>query len=519
MLRNKIYNLLLVGLILWLGSSCLKSKAPGIPKPVRKIIDLSGINRTQFLEALVKYENKDDSAKRKALFYLIANMGSHYEISYRLTDSNGKVYTFPLKDYPDYHTLIKHFRLTEEKHGKLILQPDTIILDIHSVTAPLLTTTIDSAFYCREHPFFNDYAYSYNDFYEYILPYRVANEKPEPFRHFFREKYCTGLFSILPGNQTDLITLISNIHRMVSNDIKFDKRFEKHFNYPTLSEISETGFGNYRDLAIYEVKAFRSFGIASTMDYSPYFADSAGGLFWPVVKIDDNSFIPVFRSNVPSDRFIAPGRIPKVFRREYKDDSTTLFRIKKISEHTPAFLGQFNYKDVTEEYIPVSDVLIPLTDTSKYTYLAVFNNGAWHPVHWSLTNYNTEANFTKMGLNIVYLPVIIRNKKTIPAGVPFLLQNHNSVRFLSGKSTTSQQQITLTQTAPYRYLKPHRKYNIFIWDNDGWNFYNACLANYRGTIKASVPEKGLYIISEKDFAEHFTDERPFIISNKSLLFY
>ncbi len=518
MLQRKIYNLFLLLLMVAVATACLKSKRPGIPEPVRRIIDLSGINRTQFLEALVKYENPVDTLKRKALYYLIANMGSHYEISYKLSDSAGNIYNFPLKDYPDYQTLIRHYRLIEAKHGKLFLEHDTIILDIDAVSSRFLTTTVDTAFNDWELPRFSNYYYSFQDFCEYILPYRVANEKPEPFRHFFKKRYQNRLQRILPDDQANLVSLIGNIHRVVSNDIKYDRRFEKYFNYPSINEILKARSGNYRDLAIYEVKVFRSFGIASTMDYTPYFADSAGGYFWPVVKVDSGEFIPVFRSDAPINNYTLPGRIPKVFRREYYDDSTTLFRIKKISEHTPAFIGQFNYKDVTNEYISAVDVQVQLDDTSGYAYLSVFNNGIWHPIHWSLSANKSKITFTKMGTNIVYLPVIMRNNKLKPAGRPFLVHGKNNITYLSGK-TTEAKEVSISQTAPGQYLKPHTEYNIFKWSNNHWELEQAYLTNFQGVFKSLLSENSLYLVSKQSYPEFFTDERIFILSGNHLLFY
>jgi len=332
--KKKPYYLFLLLLMVLISDGCLKSKKTGIPKAVRKVINLADIHKVEFLNAMVSYEAPEDSLKLKTLYYLIANMGSHYEITYKITDSTGKVYSFPFNDYPDYQTLRKHLRLLKEKKGSLNVEHDTILLDIKTINSKLLTSNIDTAFISWTNPIYKQNIYSFNNFCQYILPYRVANEKAEPFREFLKTRYSNKIFSILHPSQINLVSLIGRLHQLVMSDIKYDKRYELHYNYPTLDEITTTHRGNYRDVTIYEVKAFRSFGIASTMDYSPYFADTSGSYFWPVVMVSDQQFIPVFYPGISTDNLTTPGKLSKVYRQKYTDDTTSLFRIKKMESYS-----------------------------------------------------------------------------------------------------------------------------------------------------------------------------------------
>ncbi len=506
-------------LITLINVGCLKSKKTGIPKPIRRVINLSGIHKVAFLNTMVSYEAPGDSLKLKALYYLIANMGSHYEITYKITDSTGKVYSFPINDYPNYHTLKKHLRLLKEKRGHLKVEHDTILLDIKSVSSQLLTSNIDTAIDSWENSIYNQNIYSFNNFCQYILPYRVANEKAEPFRKFLRTRYGVKIFSILHHSHVNLVSLISRIHQLVVNDISYDKRYELHYNFPTLDEITTAHRGNFRDLTIYEVKAFRSFGIASTMDYSPYFADTSGGYFWPVVLVSPQQFIPVFYPGISSDNLTAPGKLSKVYRRKYTDDSSSLFRIKKMSEHTPAFLGQFNYDDVTDEYVPTANITVALTDTARYAYLAVFNNGSWQPVQWSQSKKQRQTHFSKMGVNILYLPMIIRKEKTLPAGLPFLLQKDGKVKVLTGQTTIPKKSLTLTRSTPHHLLQPHQIYFLYQWENNQWKTIRRFDSGYRGTVSAMLKPFTLYILSKEKSAKWFDDERPFIVKSNRVIFY
>jgi len=518
MLNSKTHRILLFILIIVVSTGCLKSKKPGIPKPVRKIISLSGINNVEFLAAIVRYKKPEDSLKLKALYYLISNMGSHYKITYKIQDSTGKTYTFPLQNYPDYPTLLLHFRLLEESRGRLTVEHDTIIMDINSIKSSLLTTTVDTAFESWQNHCYKGTHYSFEDFCNYILPYRVANEKAEPYRHFLRDRYHDKIFHLLKKDSSDIISLISKIHMVVTNDIRFDRRREMHFNYPSIDEISDDHVGNYRDIAIYEAKTFRSFGIASTIDYCPYFADTSGGYFWPVVKIDSGRFIPIYDPNVSSESLSVSGKIPKIFRREYTDDSSSLFRIKEMSENTPAFIGQFNYKDVTDEYIPSANVSVTFSDTAKFAYLSVFNNGSWHPVHWSLSENKHNVLFTKMGLNIIYLPTIVQKDTIKAAGLPFLLTSYGRVKVLSGGKGTPVNAL-LSQTNPHNRIEPETIYSLFKWKNNRWGFVKSIKSNFKNRLIAQLNSNELYILRKQGATNLINDDRPFILIDGHIRFY
>lgn len=518
MFKGKSYRIIFFLLIIIVSAGCLKSKKPGIPQPVRRIISLSGINNVEFLSAIVRYKKPEDSLRLKSLYYLISNMGSHYAITYKIQDSTGKTYTFSLQNYPDYPTLLRHFHLLEESHGRLKVEHDTIILDIYSIKSSLLTTTVDTAFDSWQNPCFRGTRYSFEDFCNYILPYRVANEKAEPFRHFLRDRYHDKIFHLLKKDSTDIISLISKIHIVVTNDIRFNRRLEMHFNYPSIAEISENHLGNYRDIAIYEVKTFRSFGIASTMDYCPYFADTSGGFFWPVVKIDSGRFIPIYYPNVSADRISVSGKVPKIFRRVYTDDSSSLFRIKEVTEHTPEFIGQFNYQDVTDEYIPTANVAVTFSDTAKFAYLSVFNNGSWHPVHWSLSKNKRKVLFTKMGLNIIYLPTIVKKDTIKASGIPFLLTYNGKVKILSGK-TTSPVNVVLSQTNPHNRLEPETMYSLYKWENGDWDFVKSIKSNFKNRLVAQLYPDELYILRKQVNTYLLNNERPFILIDRHIMFY
>ena len=64
-------------------------------------------------------------------------------------------------------------------------------------------------------------------------------------------------------------------------------------------------------------------------------------------------------------------------------------------------------KDVTESYVPVSDVSVFFKGGTKhdYGYLAVFNNMSLQSVAWTERRWGRTVDFKKMGRGVVYFPV------------------------------------------------------------------------------------------------------------------
>jgi hypothetical protein len=502
---RKVYIVFLILLIVSSHFYCLKSTKPGIPEPVRRVIDLSGINRTEFLKALVQYQKPEDSLKLQALYYLISNMGSHYYVGYKIIDSLGNEFKFSFNNYSDYEMFNYYYNLLNRVKGKLKVVVDTFVMDIYTIESEFLLKTVDDSYEVWQNKLFTGKKYSFETYCEYILPYRVDNEKIEDFHSFFRHKYQKDFFKF-KKDSVDFVTLVSRIHLHIKDKIKPDKRFDAQYYLPTLNELSTTGYGNKRYISIYEIKALRAFGIASSMDYTPYYADSSGGNFWVVVILPDGVSIPLFLSEKFKNEVFYEGRVPKVFRRTYYDDSTTLFRIKDLKVHTPPFLGDFNYKDVTDYYITTSDITVKFKRLESFVYLSVFNNGRWHPVFWSVPKSDSSAVFKKMGRSIVYLPVVIINNEVKEAGEPFFVDETGKKTLFSNEKIN--RIVVISNVNSSETLEKNEIYNVFRWEGS-WKLYDTQSSGNRGLIKIHLERNGLFLVSVEKNIDDFTNERIF----------
>ena len=502
---------LLLLILFVLGSlmqSCVKSKRPGLPQEVVEVIDASGINRTEFLKALVRYRSDGDSIKRRALYYLISNMSGHYYVRCHLADTSGNRVPLVFDRIADHQAFLEYENLLRQQNRFVVIN-DSFFLDIDHITSRLLINTVDSSFDVWAKPPFEGKHYVFRDYCRYILPYRVDNEPAEEYRTFFKHLYGDKIEKFTE-EERDLVSLTGYIHILVDDDLHYDRCYDPDCSLPTLKELLNRGKGNRRQLAVFKIKAFRTYGIAAAMDYTPYFADRSGGSFWPVVFLPDGTFLPVLSNGHTVEELTVCGKTAKVFRRTFEEDTSSLYRKKPLNLPTPPFLGNFDYVDVTEQYVPVVDVKTDFSDTARFVYLAVFNNGEWRAVFWSEQEGDSTAVFNKMGIEAVYLPVVMKGEKPIPAGSPFLLTKTGRTDF--GCENERLSHVALVRINKFERLRPGMVYHLYHWKEKGWKKVGDYNSGGQALVKTSLFQGCLYLISEKNNPDGFRQERIFTVS-------
>lgn len=508
-MQKKINPLLFVSLIsLFLITSCLKSKHKGIPEPVRKTLELSGINQPHLMSAIVNYVHSSDSLKRKALYWLLANMPGNYSVHYSIEDSNGNKYLFPPENYDNYESLQLSWDSVEKTVGPLHFQADSFLLDQKQVSKAFLVQNIEEAFKAYQ-GFSWSKKYDFNLFCKWILPYRCANEQIENFRSHFIKKYSSFFV------QKDKISVFEAaliLNELVNLELEYKDSYNKEANVQTIRELEKGRFGNFYDLNIYKVKVLRSFGIAAALDYTPYLADTSFGYAWTTVILPDHSeFMLEFPQKVHD--LGKPGRLSKVYRRTFEKDTTSLYAIKKTKQTTPPYLGHFYYTDITNP-LNSKNVSLPYYNDIDYAYLAVFNNGNWHPIDWSKPKKVTGTTFKRMGTGIVYLPVDLKKKKLYPLDDPFILFSGGTIKKFA-PDFTFEQKAQLRETAPYQKIIPGISYTLYIW-NGNWSALFSFTGSHK-TVSAPLPVNGLYLLTNDDL---LMNERIFSLSeNGNQIFY
>ncbi len=478
---------------------CLKSKRPGIPEEVRKTLDMAGLNKISLLSAIGHYVENGDSLKLRALYWLIANMKANYTVRYHVQDSLGHRFRFNPMDYCCYLSLKHHWDSIEQLRGNLIYKPDTFLIDYEEVSGDFLIKNINEAYDAwQQNPWSK--GYSPAQFYQWILPYRCMNEEVENFRDYFQKKYGrqVGLLKT-----TNPFVCAKFLDSLINDDIDYQDSFNKEANIQLLDSLAQKHFGSYFDVAVYKVKALRSFGIAAALDYTPFLADTNFGFAWATAIYPDGSELKLFPKTRIRHLFKS-GRMAKTYRRTFETLKNSLRAIKKTSVSTPPFLGHFDYFDITDK-LQSADLALNFSGKIKYAYLAVFNDGEWHPIDWAKPDSNNQALFCRMGKPIVYLPLQMENGKLYRLGNPFLL-NASGKKHILIPQFEHQTEASIEKVSPTGRLQFRKKYTLFVWNGNWQELYE--FVGYRFPLSFQLPTNGLFLISDNniDF-----DERIFII--------
>lgn len=178
----------------------------------------------------------------------------------------GSVYQIEQKEY-DQYTINKQYRTKSKSQYNSVRQQ----ADLQQLDADFLITQIDAAFQVWQKPW-NKHL-SFDDFCEWILPYRIGNELPE----IWREQYCNTFSRLL----ADSILTARDACIAINNELV---RLPLHVftDFPKPADIKPSSlihikFGlcsDYTNLAVY---AMRSVGIPVTTGSIPHWGRGNSG--------------------------------------------------------------------------------------------------------------------------------------------------------------------------------------------------------------------------------------------------
>jgi len=492
------FIIVLVSLICCLpGLTGATSAELSYPPDVKAALDSAGSNRGELKDVLSHYSSAKDSLELQAAFFLIGNMEGHSYVTYALQDTTGKEVSFNVLDYNDYNTLRAEWDTLEAHYGSLDFEKKETVYDLKTITADFLIKQIDYSFKAwREKPWAKNL--SFEQFCEYVLPYRGSNEPLENWREFFWEKYKG-----LEKKMTDPADPIQ-VAKLINDDVKswftFDPRYYYHPTDQGLSEMLKNHLGRCEDMTNVTIYAMRANGLAVTSDYTPFWANAGNNHAWNAIVTPDGKVIPFMGAEANPGEYHLWNKLAKVYRKTFdKQKDNLAFQEKKQKETV-----NFNKE---------------IPDSVDIAYLCVFNDGEWQPIHWGRIE-NKSAVFTDMGKDIAYLPALYLNGKVAPYGEPFILLSDCSVQGIQGDekkttslaltSTTARKQEASTDGIAKTFLTQGKEYELFYW-KDGWQKLGSSVAGDKPLVFEKVPTECLYWLVPKDSNKE--EERIFTIED------
>ncbi len=346
--------------------------------------------------------NPADSLELRAAVFLLAHMPGHYEY----TGGSVSAYREYIDSvYPDMSPTVRKVVLSAPYYRAGDSEDLSRIYDTDAISLELLIEHIRNRVECyRRAPWLK--SLSFEDFCEYILPYRADREPLEwPESDSMKNvwKAVSDHVSFFPFLPPAIETALS-AERQRSGNKDDDYRYKLTLPDRTLTfDCVENTY--------YRVHGLRAAGIPCAVDFIPHWPTRNGQHYWLTV-IDPG----LLYSNLSEVR---NPKAAKVYRKTYSRNPVP--QPRNAREYIPElFRSPFN-RDVSSHYMKVTDIELDVNgkDDPRHVYLAVFNNLEWHPVAWAEVKRN-KALFRDMGTDVVYLPVYYRGEEMVALSAPFL---------------------------------------------------------------------------------------------------
>lgn len=466
------------------------------PKDVNIALKEAGANRKELEAVLDHYDAKqEDSLKLKAAYFLIGNMPDQYYIEGQSLDifkqEISKMQVIPVT------TLMNTWDSIRRIYGNdFIIKRDLDIVD-----AELLTENIDMAFKVWANEW--NRTLSFEEFCEYILPYKSADEKPEK-----------GWRTMLFEHYKWIIDSSYSQKKPLDLCVTVNKEFKKWFivtmayQYPidipySLASIIKTGSCDMGAKTV--LYPMRALGIPVVNDFVPFWANRSLRHFWNAVVLDGKQ--KTFNGgglDVGSHKieYVGVGRMKykpaKVLRRTYAVQRNSLPFLIKKRENIPDIFKNNRIKDVTKQYIPVSDIHLTFKEklpfNARFGYLCTFNNFDWQIYYWGKWE-KKELIFKDMGRDVAYLPVLYTDNKQIPIGDPFILTMNGNIRTCKA-DLSKKQSIRVLSKYPEdesNNIFPGQNYELLYW-HEGWVSLGTQIAKSNYLIFDNAPSNALFWI-------------------------
>ena len=480
------------------------------PADVEAVLQQTKTNRGELEKALQYFYNTKDQQKIKAINFLVSNMDIHASETYYWADSSGNKILFDELKYPDFLSSIKAFDSLKKEYTKIHPTPQHIP-DIETIKANFLIDNTEKAFTAwKTSPSKNT---SFENFCEYILPYRISVEPLQSWRTAYNNKYAFILDSA--KNKTfdsTLKYLIADINRWFTCTYNLEERKEPLPRLGALQLLLRKK-GLCEDVADLSVFSLRSIGIPATVDNVPYWATSTGGHFLNTAFNNQNKSVP-FDVLLKSDSLNEFIREPaKVLRTTFSKQKNTLASIMAPDSIPAGMLRTQNYIDVTDQYWKTKDLTCPLVkikNQPKIVYACVLNGSKWRPVWWAKADSNNTL-FTNLCMGAVYLPMYYKNGKLGAAGYPVALGNNKTV--VLQPDTINTHSITIKELENYLLFRPNKKYRLLYWKKTNWEIIGQQTTDQttKELVFENVPKNALLLLIP-EFSKH--KERPFIITDE-----
>lgn len=431
-----------------------------IPIEVKLILDKSQSNRAELEKVIDHYIILGEKKKLEAAYFLIKNIEGKYSEYYSYNEKAYEIFyqgKMPKIDRVKYNRemnqIIDSLKTTN-------LSSPLVIYDIEVITANYLIENIDLAFEAWKEPWAQHF--SFYEFCEYVLPYRIANEPLSNWRRELYQKYKWVKDSV--SNIKDTREVVLYLNDLVGMDFWVEDFLELPYVPITLLDKVKAGGCNQRYLLM--ISILRAMGIPAMLDHAPLQNNTYKAHSWTVYINSEHKYCPfdggrprrkLFELDNLPHAFLDSMMIPladgfgsNVFRYTFSNNKDCLGARTKDWSSIPLLFRTEGIKDVTKDYLfdQVKDLKYTFDSkechiTDSIVYLSVFGYGQnIREADWAKVIDN-QVCFSHIGTEAVYLISMYRNKSLVPISYPILL--HDSIKTILIPDLNNLQKLVLTR--------------------------------------------------------------------------
>ncbi|WP_146166530.1 hypothetical protein ABZR88_08605 [Mucilaginibacter yixingensis] len=481
------------------------------------LTDSSGAYGQRFLKVIQHYQRSGEQTKLQAAYVILANLkGQTHTTGPGVVGYQSlfhQLLTVPEAHKKDYETIWDSLtNAAPDIHLSDVAERE----DFKTITPDYLIAHIDAAFRAWQMPWAK--SLSFNDFCAYILPYKLVDELPSSWMQTVQKRYHWLADSMKGSTDAYKACLLLN------NDLK------NNFTIRSFPSMWDSGFpeldairsGKCYQATEYTTFVMRAMGIPVVMDGTPTWGNASGGHDWNAL-IDHGKPVPFVGSEsdpgLTKIELAFQRKRPKVFRHTFDLQPQALASLQEredLEEPIPLEFHNQRLKDVTKEYLPVTDIAVNLKKNGldrKIAYLCVYSRQDWVPVYWARIADQNRATFSDMGRDILYLPAYNGDQgRMVGAGNPVYADTSGKVQTLN-PNPAKQIDITVSKKGPDGpNIEKGKTYELCYWQ-EHWVFAGKETASGKTVCFKHVPSNAVYWVSNPDKA---TKERIFTYTNHTL---
>ena len=333
------------------------------------------------------------------------------------------------------------------------MEQDTRALNADSVRA-----SIEESFAAWENAPWHS-QYTKEQFYEYVLPYRIANEPLE----YYWKRDCLTRFPVPADSCDDVVACARVINSAISfrgDPLLFGAGVQGY------SMMLRTNMGKCDDRSIITAMALRAHGIPAACELVPFWGTTNNGHSFCSVILPNGKCLGFNSEDENNQSTYLAQKAPKIYRRMFSiQDGTILYKMRE-KEEIPQIFSYYDLLDVTALHgITCSDIKIDLSrckTDNRIAWLALFSPCSWNIVAYA-ENKGANTLFTDMGTGtdghgecltlgenigdgILYMPCFYVHGEVIPVANPIIHSDHGDRAVVA--DTVHRQAVTLTRKYP-----------------------------------------------------------------------